>query len=75
MKPSGKHWDNFKELHSTATWMWVEENFGKAISRDDFIIAHEDTCKSRKHTYEYCAKDLFKFLTKWNWIKDASKSK
>lgn len=70
-KEKGQHWTNFKALHSVATSMWVEENFGKSITQEQFIKEHEDTCMAKRHTFNECGKGLFNYLVKFNWIKDA----
>ncbi len=69
-KEKGQYWTNFKAVHSVATSMWVEENFKKIVTQKQFIKEHEDTCMTKNNTYE-CAKGLFKFLVKFNWIEDA----
>ncbi len=66
-----EHWEKFKALHSVATSLWVENNFGKSFTRQEFIKEHADTCKSR-YSAVACAKNLFSFLVKWDWIQDAS---
>lgn len=71
MKPTGQYWDNFKSLHSVATRMWVEENYQKAITKEQFIKEHRDTCMAKKHSYKYCGGTLYKYLTKYDWIKFA----
>jgi hypothetical protein len=67
MKPKGIHWEKFKAIHSEKTSAWIYENFGKTVSKEQFVKAHLGTCKS-KYSPRVCGKDLYGFLIKYNWL-------
>jgi hypothetical protein len=63
------YWDKFTEVHSESTVAFVKGILGKPLSYDEFMREITVACPHKKRRV---AKNLFKFLVKFDWITDAS---
>ena len=66
-------WEGFRTVHHPSTIAYIEENWGKAITLEQFSQDHLKTCKSKKGKPSH-VRHMFKHIVEQGWIKDASAS-